>query len=107
MDIPMMDPAIDFHPFMFILEREGGWDMHDMNKVYANPEAEYANVWHWIMDHYYLDEPGVHLFDVNSPLQDDNTPDYVRIVLKAIDEAVPADHVARDNEGSIRFHITW
>lgn len=67
----------------------------------------YQDVWHWMLENPFAElyRGGVNYLDISFYLDDDDTPEYVRLVLRAI-EGETKNHPAAGADG-ISFFIDW
>lgn len=84
-------------------------------ELYNNEMAkspDYQDAWHWLVDNAFREVSNgssQHLnvdYIEDDIIEDLEIPDYVVTVLRAIFDAVPEDHPARDYDG-INFYISW
>lgn len=85
---------------------------HDVYRAEMAKAPPYLDAWHWLADHAFdvtgngcstslsseYIEPGVY--------EEGEVPKHAMTVIRAIFDAVPEDHPARDEDG-INFYITW
>lgn len=69
-------------------------------------EVPYQDVWQWLTSNAFYDVNNGSIQYLDCDEYDDEAPDYVLTVLKAIDAEIPPAHPARQS-GSIQFYIHW
>jgi len=79
---------------------------HYTGPLEANGERPYLDFWHWLLEHDFAEmHNGSFQYLWSSSLEDPETPEWVRTILKDIFETVKG-HPACDKDG-INFYVSW